>query len=202
MNRAMRTLGAVVTAGATLMLAACTSGTGNPTTPATSDTASPTSASSGSAMPALDAEPYRSKPCDLLPADFLSSAGYTAPGNADTTSQTSKTFSGQACNWHSGTKTIHVQIALKNGNPPGIAKTLLQHDRGILAYAEPTDVSGYPSAYAGLTDLRSRGDCSLSVAVSDDVSLGFEAAGYGGEQQSCDLVKQMAEATIKTLQVS
>ncbi|MTD52771.1 DUF3558 family protein [Amycolatopsis pithecellobii] len=201
MTRTTRGLIAALALGTALILAGCSQTTaGTPT----GTTASETSSSSGSAMPALDPEPYRDKPCELLSADLPRSLGYTAPGTADISSRVSTLFTGQGCAWISGAKTIQIQILLKNQDPnlPGITKTFLQRDRGVLAYADPTEASGYQAAFADLTDERARGNCAVIVALSSDESAVTRASGYNNAQDSCDTAKQLAEAMIKTLQGS
>jgi hypothetical protein len=195
-------IGAVMVAvGVTLALAGCSHSTTGSAAPVASSAGAPASSATA---PALDPEPYRSKPCDLLPAGLPASLGYHQPPTSDTTSQTATLVAGPACSWLMPTepKMIQVQVLIKNrdANLPGLAKTFLQLQRGLIAYADPTEVSGYEAAFADLTDERARGNCALVVAVSADEAVNARASGYSGAQESCDMAKQLAEAMIKTLQ--
>lgn len=202
MNTASRISAAAIAVVAALATTACSQTTSGSAAPATSS-ATGSSPGASSAQP-LNPEPYRSKPCDLLPAALPTSLGYTQPGIPDTTSQTATIIAGQGCSWliPAESKMIQVQVLLENrdANAPGLAKTFSQHEKGLIAYADPTTVSGYEAAYADVTDERPRGNCALLVSVSDTQTLNARASGYSGAQDSCDTAKQLAEAMVKTLQ--
>jgi hypothetical protein len=202
MSTAARISAVVFTIGATALLTACSQTTRGAATP---DSSSVASASPGSnAARPLNPEPYRDKPCDLLPAELPASLGYPQPGTPDTTSQAATVITGQSCSWlaPASSKTIQVQVLLENrdAGAPGLAHTFSEHDKGLIAYADPTSVSGYEAAFADLTDERARGNCALLVSVSSTETVVARASGYSGAQDSCDTAKQLAEAMVKTLQ--
>jgi hypothetical protein len=201
--KSIRIAAVAITVGATLALAGCSHSTPGSAAPVASSAGAPASTAT---LPALDPEPYRSKPCDLLPANLPASLGYHQAPIVDTTSQVATLLAGPGCSWLMPTepKSIQVQVLIKNrdANLPGLAKTFLQHQRGLIAYADPTEVSGYQAAFADVTDERPRGNCALLVAVSPDEAVNARASGYSGAQESCDTAKQLAEAMIKTLQGS
>ncbi len=150
----------------------------------------------------LDPTSYREKPCELLPPQLSQSLNYTNPG-ITTLNGVGAIVGGPACNWLMPGigKEISVQLGLTNTDPstPGLARTFALREKGRIAYAEPTEVSGYPAAFADVTDGRPAGRCALAVAVADSEVFAATAQGYQGAQESCDLAKQVAEAVIQTL---
>ncbi|TNC21182.1 DUF3558 domain-containing protein [Amycolatopsis alkalitolerans] len=199
-------LGACLAFGATLALAGCSRSTPGAPAPAGTGTPAPATSGTQSSPPALDAEPYRTKPCDLLPAALLKSLGYTAPGTV--TAADKAVIAGNACSWndYSGPKTrsiqVHIQRKITDPNFPGLTAIFNNYKKGLVAYADPTEVSGYQGVFADMVDERSSGKCDLSVAISDTQVLTASADGYSGAQDSCDTAKQLAQAMIKTLQGS
>ncbi|WP_236788965.1 DUF3558 domain-containing protein [Amycolatopsis sp. GM8] len=198
-------LGFCLAFGAMFALAGCSQSTPGSPIPADTGTSGP-AASGTPSQPALDAEPYRTKPCDLLPADLLKSLGYTAAGMVVAPDKAA--IAGDACAWHdySGPKAksiqAHILKKITDPNFPGLAAIFNNYKKGLIAYADPTDVSGYQGVFADLQDDRSSGKCDLSVAISDTQVLTASADGYNNAQDSCDTAKQLAEAMIKTLQGS
>lgn len=185
---------------AALPLAGCSNSTAGTPAPASTD-----GSATSSAQPALDAETYRSKPCELLPAELPQSLGYSGAGTPVTAGKNVDLTTGQSCTWNdfSGgkAKSIQVQILPKNSTPsfPGLASVFHNRELGLIAYAEPTDVLGYQAVFADTTDSRPNGKCAISVAISDNQLISADADGYQGADDSCDTAKQLAEAMIKTL---
>jgi hypothetical protein len=185
--------------GATL-LGGCSSTTAGSPAPASTGA----SGGSSSSQPALDAEPYRTKPCELIPADMPASLGFSAPGAAMTEGKNVAVVGGQSCSWNdfsSGAKSIQVQILPKNSDPrsPGISAILNNFKLGHLAYADPTDVLGYQAVFSDIKESRAQGQCSISVAISDTQVVGATTVGFPGADNSCGTAKQLAEAMVKTL---
>ncbi|WP_431876889.1 DUF3558 family protein [Amycolatopsis sacchari] len=199
--RAIPRTTAALAASAALLLAGCSQPTSGAPTPDGSPSAA---APSSSGLPALSAEPYRSKPCELLPATLPSSLGYSQAPTAETTGDRATYVTGQTCSWNmaGASKAIQVQIFPENQNAdsPGLTSTFSKFEKGLIAYADRTTVSGYDAVYADLTDERPRGNCPLLVAVSATETVGTRATGYSNAQEACDLAKQLAEAAVKTLQ--
>lgn len=198
MTRLIRTvLSACFAATSALALAACSQTTGG--TPA------PASGTASSSPPPVNVEPYRTKPCDLLAPSAVNSFGYTEPGSPTTDGSATLQINGQSCAWHSvvngKSRSLQIGIALTNTNPrhPGLSDIYDNAKTGLVAYAVPTDVSGYPAVFADLRDDRPKGICTVTFAVSDTQLLTAGTTGYTGAQDSCDTAKQAAEDMIKTL---
>jgi hypothetical protein len=199
--KTLRLTSAVGIAATVLALAGCSQTTeGTPSTPGPS--AATNAPGAQKVANPLDPSVYQQKPCDLLPKATPTQLGYAGAGMPDLASVGAKS-GGPGCSWlQSGTgREIHVQVGIKGQNPghPGVSATFEQQRRGLIAYAEPTEVGGYPAAFADVTDGRSHGRCALVTAVADDQVIGSSAQGYQGEQDSCDLAKQLAAAAIETL---
>jgi hypothetical protein len=63
-------------------------------------------------------------------------------------------------------------------------------------------VDGYPAVFNDLSDYRPRGDCNITVGISDTLTFrAREGAGPKG-QAVCDRTKQVAAAVIATLKAS
>ena len=130
----------------------------------------------------------------------VSQLGYSNP-----TPTTADSPFGPGCGWIdiSGAKpknfSVGVQI-LKGQRNGGLASVYKTHDSGGYAYADSTDVSGYPAAFADTQDRRDQGKCSVYVGIADDLTFSAGVDGYSGAQDSCDTAKQIAASVITTLQ--
>ncbi|UIJ58590.1 DUF3558 domain-containing protein [Amycolatopsis acidiphila] len=150
----------------------------------------------------LDPGAYLGNPCTIVPDQTITQLGYTDPGTPNTTSQTAVT-GGPSCQWimPDSAKTINIAIQRSSSGTDngGIAK-ILSLNGSLFSFAEPTDVSGYPAAYADTQDDRPRGACSLWVGIQDDLTFLVATDQYSGAQDSCDTAKQIAAAVISKLQ--
>jgi hypothetical protein len=150
----------------------------------------------------LDPSAYEAKPCDALPSDALNQWGYTGAGAPDLDSAATK-LGGPGCTWtQSGNgRQITFGVGIKGINPgyPGVTSAFEKQRRGLLAYADPIDVDGYPSVYTDVIDGRANGSCGVLTAVADDQTISSLTVGYHGEQDSCDLAKQLISAAIKKI---
>ena len=177
------------------LLAACSTTTAGTPTVDSSAASTPTASSEAQhvANP-LDPTPYLSKPCDLVPQQLTWQIGVTQP-KPDMSL-------GSFCGWISETddKTLTVSIpTVTNGKNGGIAAVYKTRDAGGYRFADPTEVSGYPAAFADTTDRRAQGKCTVYVGISDDVVFAAGVDGFQGEQDSCGAAQQVAAAVIATL---
>lgn len=184
------------------LLGACSSTTSGTPTPASTGT----SAGAASARPPLDPEPYRTKPCELVPASLPQSLGFSAPGQTVLRDPTVTMDLGQSCDWKEITdtaKSAHVQI-LPRVNPQASRVDTAVHNFqiGLLAYADVTDVLGYRSVFFDVRDNREKGDCSITVELGNGEDVGATANGFPGKDNSCGNAKQLATAAVKTLEGS
>jgi hypothetical protein len=200
---------------AVVLVAGCSDKRNGTATPATTTggrsetTSSPsrtsTSTSNGNGAPKvespLDASKYLSQPCAILSAAVLQSYKITKPGKPDVDSEVAKT-AGPACIWSSDDQPIPkgYNVGLLTGNKKGLSDTYRGGAEAFPGYFEPTDVSGYPAVFNGLTDTRKNGSCNITVGISD--TLAFRAAvtfPSSAGATSCDSAKQLAGAVIQTL---
>ncbi|GHF48985.1 hypothetical protein FHX82_001243 [Amycolatopsis bartoniae] len=150
----------------------------------------------------LDPSSYLGKPCSIVPQQTMSQLGFPDPGVPNTTSQTAIT-GGPACDWYmpDSSKSIHVGIQRSSsGNDNGGIAKILSLNGSLFSFAELTDVSGYPAAYADTQDDRPKGACTLWVGIQDDLTFSVATDRYSGAQDSCDTAKQIAASVITTLQ--
>lgn len=170
---------------------------GNPIASSSSAAATPT-------VPAvklpLDPAAFVDKPCDLVPQQLLSQLGYTDP----TPTAADSPF-GPGCGWidvsGSNPKNFSAGLQILKGKRNGGLSSIYQtRDGGGYAFADPTEVSGYPAAFADTQDRRTQGKCSVYVGIADDLTFSVGVDGYQNAQDSCDTAKQIAAAVITKLQ--
>src|SRR5262245_11443213 len=191
-----------------MLMAGCSdkqSGTAQPATTtgdATSAGRTTTTSTSNGGAPEiknpLDASKYIAQPCALLPASTLKDLNIGRPGKPDTDSELAKTV-GPTCIWNSDDQPASKSygIGLVTGNPHGISDIYRGGKKAFPGYFEPTEVDGYPAAFADTADGRTGGSCNIAVGVSSSVAfrLGTDAGKDIGTK-ACDLVKQLAATVI------
>lgn len=120
------------------------------------------------------------------------------PGTPDTDSAIAKN-AGPGCEWwRRDTEDGSVLgVGFLTGNKNGLSDTYRGRDR--FDFFEETTVDGYPAVFDDFTDGRSRGDCNITVGISDTLTFRVrEGAGPKG-QIICDRTKQLASAVLTTL---
>ena len=178
------------------LMGGCSATTAGTPTADSSATSTPTASSEAQHVTnPLDPTPYLSKPCDLVPQQLTAQLGVTQP-KPDMSL-------GSFCGWISETddKTLTVSIpTLTNGKNGGIAAVYKARDAGGYRFADPTEVSGYPAAFADTTDRRAQGKCTVYVGISDGVVFAAGVDGFRGQEDSCGAAQQVAAAVIATLE--
>jgi hypothetical protein len=183
------------------MLTACSQGTGgNPAPtigPAT--TAAPSSSSSVGEAPQvpspLPVDALTANPCSALSSSQVSDLGLTGSGT------TRQGQTGPDCQWRSATvyeNVLSISPMLPNKN--GLSD--IYAGKANDAYFEPTTIDGYPAVYASSADLRSSGNCSLWVGVTDQLAVSVIAQIASGVNKSnpCPVTGRVATAMIQHLQ--
>jgi hypothetical protein len=66
-------------------------------------------------------------------------------------------------------------------------------------YFEPLEIDGYPAAYHDIIDLRSKGNCSLAVGVSDKSTYNVLIQWQPGND-ACKAAENVAKAVLTTIQ--
>ncbi|KAA9165759.1 DUF3558 domain-containing protein [Amycolatopsis acidicola] len=202
MTRKYRLLMTALLAASAAAVSACSSTTdGAPST----STSGASSSAPGSEQPTkvdhpLDPSAYLDKPCDLVPQTLVGQLGFSNPEPTGADSAF-----GPGCGWidvrtsHSRNFNVNIQV-LKGKRNGGLASVYKTRDAGGYDFAEPTDVSGYPAAFADTQDRRTEGKCSVYVGIADDLTFSAGVDGYDNAQDSCDAAKRIAAAVITTLQ--
>ena len=194
-------------AAAALVLAGCSPEKTGTASPAPSEPSASSGASSDPGVPKvatpLDASKYESKPCDIVPAEVLSSLRFTDPGKAQ---QKDGGFgaAGPSCSWDIRGEGATLQVVIGSGNRDrgagGLAGLYGAHESGRLPFLEPAPaVEGYPAIYLDLRDRRSIGACSMDVGVADDLAIAVYTDGYQSADDSCGTARKAAAAIVTTL---
>ncbi|MEY7972726.1 DUF3558 domain-containing protein [Saccharomonospora xinjiangensis] len=157
----------------------------------------------------LDLGQYLEEPCSALNPEVLKSHGYSAEGLdvADTgkTGQGIAELSGPSCGWSPSdeldTRLLTITLtALSSAQEDILKGPKKYHSQGLIELWEETTVSGYPGGYWGIRDKRSRGDCSIVVAVSNDSMFTVNANSYWEQpDRACSDVKDFAVDLIENL---
>lgn len=165
-------------------------------------TAQPTTGASGEQDPdraprvddPLDASPFLDQPCAALSQQQLAEFSITKPGVPTTTGAVAEN-AGPFCSWPNDTGGIGVGFL--TGNKNGLSD--IYRDRANFEHFEPATVDGYPAAYNNDPDLRSEGDCTIMVGISDSLAFRVTEQGKLDAEGSCDRARQVAAAALETL---
>lgn len=188
---------AIAIAVASLALASCSS--------TEAGTATPAPGSEKVAPPVtdpLDAEPFLKDPCALVPAEL----GYKNPKASLPENSSTARLAGPGCDWRGdvddATLSVNIQTENAKNGMGGMQGVYDGHFvTGQYRYLEPVEVAGYPAAYADLSDLRDRGESTIRVGISEDVtfSVALGPLGDGKKAEVDKAIHTVAEAVIKTL---
>lgn len=188
--------GVLVIAG--FALSGCSTSTGGNATPSPTAVGSAT----GTSKPKLTAPPvvnpldvtkYEQNPCDAITA---SQAGQLA-------NLTEREENGPGkfpiCGWRDESRNSISFSFIRGG---GLSDVYANQDDDSGYFQVAPDVSGYPAVFAGITDNRSKGGCTMGVGVRNDVQMmvdvSFRTSSplYG---DPCAAVQKAAAAAIATL---
>lgn len=179
-------------ATAAVLLAGCNSSTTGTPTPKT-DTSVTTVSAPKVAKP-LNAASLTAAPCTSLTTAQLSQIGLPTVQHGDNASITGVAI----CSWTDDTTINSIGISWQTGLGNGLST--IYSEKSQLGYWQPTVVDGYPAVFADLGDLRSKGDCSISVGVSDQLSfISKYLSSPSTASQSCQFAEQAAADVIKNL---
>jgi hypothetical protein len=149
----------------------------------------------------LDASKFLSQPCAVLTPAQLQSLALPAQGKPDTDSQVAKS-AGPSCLWiNNDSPFTAIDVGFLTGNKHGLSDTYRGHEQGQFpGYFEPTEVDVHPAVFNDLSDGRAGGACTITVGVSDTLTL---RASHQGSRfvgpAACDRAKQAAVLVIQTL---
>jgi len=195
----------VLAAGCSDKQSGTATGPGGGDTTGTSTGKSTPSSTSTSGAPEiknpLDASKFTSQPCSILSAGTLQELKISKPGQVNNTGGLGQTV-GPTCQWTTDDQPLSrgYGITIVTGNPHGLSDILRAGKSYFPGYFEPTEVSGYPAVFNGLTDDRARGGCNITVGISDRVAIGVViVSSRDVGAKGCDLVKQLAATVIQTL---
>ncbi|WP_134719003.1 DUF3558 family protein [Saccharomonospora xinjiangensis] len=114
-------------------------------------------------------------------------------------------LSGPSCGWSPSdeldTRLLTVTlIALSSAQEDVLKGPKESYSQGLIELWEETTVSSYPGGYWGIRDKRSRGDCSIVVAVSNDSMFTVNVNSYWEQpDRACSDAKDFAVDLIENL---
>lgn len=190
-----------------LTAAACsTQNNGKPsaaeTTPASNSTSDPGSSGSTPAAAAprvsrpLKVDKFTADPCLSLTATQLSDF------SADPQGRRVETGNGIGCQWNAGAdKLTGIGANFYPKITDGLSHIYQQNAAGFFkgGYFQPTTINGYPATFNNVSDNRKGGDCSLTVAVSDQSIFDALILGKAGTD-ACKAAANVAKAVLQTIQ--
>jgi hypothetical protein len=194
-----------------VLVSACTSTTGGTANPAGTASSPPSPEPGASAdvpkvTTPLDATKFVGDPCGLVPNDVLTRLRYPGPGVPRPATNTPEGQAGPSCGWQVRGEGISMLVILGTGNRDagagGLAGFRAAYGRegNPIKFVEAApDVDGYPALYFDTHDRRGAGNCTMAIGIADDLAVSVFAAGYEGQQDSCDAAQAVAAATVKTL---
>lgn len=143
----------------------------------------------------LEVGRFEQQPCQLLSADQLATL--------DGDSGTPETSVGvPTCRWVvRGDARVVVNIRFESGAGKGLGSMYQQNEGGVWknGYFQPTEIDGYPAAFASLTDGRADGFCDLAVGVREDRYFYVNVGAFELGRQSCAIAEEVAAAAVATL---
>lgn len=196
--------------GAVSLVAACSNTEAGSPSAVESSSASAETSSSMPIPEQLDVEPFLSRPCDVVPSSTLQSLGYETEGDerlpgSDSVEQEVAGLTGPYCGWYAagGESKVLTVTLLPSESTQG--KDVLEyvqglHSEGLLQLWEETSVSGYPAAYWGVQDNRSRGDCSLMAVLSEGAFFSVSASLYlDHPEDACVHADEVAQDVVRSI---
>jgi hypothetical protein len=144
----------------------------------------------------LDASKYIADPCASLTSTQLTAFGGAEPGHVNNSD------SSPACTWQVGpNKETFLGISYSPAVKNGLNNIYSLNDTGWWknGYFEPTEIDGYPAAFASISGNRKDGDCSMSIGVRDDLFFSIDVRTRTGSD-SCVAAKNVASEVLKTIQ--
>jgi Protein of unknown function (DUF3558) len=141
----------------------------------------------------LNIEAAVNTPCSLLTPAQLSTFGL----NAGVSRQGQL---GPECYWTlSAAATQRIDVSANTVNKNGLSDIYSLKPK--FDYFVPTQIAGYPAAYASILDSRADGICGLYVGVTDQATIFVLPQITGSPQQakSCDVAATAAKAIIQTM---
>jgi uncharacterized protein DUF3558 len=147
----------------------------------------------------LDVSTFLVRPCSVLSTDQLAGLQLPPTGTPDTSSDIA-TIAGPGCIWQNGEQMLATKITFMTANKNGLSDSYRGHEQGDFPIWEPTTVAGYPAVFNDAVDLRTTGSCSITVGVSDTMTIlvGEEDSSDLGPK-ACDRAKQVATMALHTL---
>jgi hypothetical protein len=197
----------LLTLGAVLLAGCSTVATGYPRAASTTDApTATTNVDNGSTVPKaprvahpLDASKLIGSPCDSLNAAELTSIDQDFSGQQTIGSSTDGL---PACGWATADAGKAINVGFETDDTDGLSALYFQNSQSLMAYWQPTTVSGYPAIVGSQVDSRPTGDCVVNVGISDHLFFfdEFETASAAQQPQSCALATAVAADVIKNLQ--
>lgn len=158
----------------------------------------------------LDATPFLADPCKLVDNQIVSQLGPFDPGKTDVNSEMAKKLTGPGCEWSAGSNfglnidlrinTVHQEFAAAGSK--GIAGIYGGKESGLVDYLEPVVIEGhpgYPAADAGQDGDREKGDCTLYVGISDELTFKSSVLNEDDPSQACPAAHRIAAAVLDSL---
>ncbi|MFF0144378.1 uncharacterized protein DUF3558 [Amycolatopsis sulphurea] len=179
------------------LLTACSSKTGGTAEPPASASSSSSSATNSGApkVPSpLPTQKLIADPCTALGDSDAASLGLKTPGKPN-----GQSLAG--CNWHSTRFPGNgITISPLTPNKNGLGD--LYSNKATYKYFEPTTIAGYPGVFGSpLADDRSNGVCSLTVGVTDQLSVSVVTVVTAGKNHSdpCGALNKVSTAMVNHL---
>jgi hypothetical protein len=187
----------LVLAAAVVLLAGCNSSTTGAAAPRTGASVTSGSASGDPAPKVakpLNAASLTAAPCTSLTTAQLGQIGLPTVQHGDNASITGVAI----CSWTDDTTINSIGISWQTGLGNGLST--IYSEKSQLGYWQPTVVDGYPAVFADLGDLRPKGDCSINVGISDQLSfISKYLSSPTTGSKSCQFAEQAAADVIKNL---
>lgn len=158
----------------------------------------------------LRADPYLTKPCDLVDEKVLAEIGEMEPPESDVDSERAKRLTGPRCQWDGKDGNLDVSVAIQTPTNKasqakfkGIAGIYYGHKNGLTDYLEPVDVPGhpgYPAVFAGSNEDKEFGSCPLFVGISDELTIATRVTDNSESPQNrCPATLKVAASVLQTL---
>jgi hypothetical protein len=195
--------------GATMLLtAACTTtqdGTATPSSSGsvTSPTNAPDSQLPGPGVPgvttSIDTTQFQQKPCTTLTDTQIAELlGPDVEPKEETTGE-----AGPSCFWHPTAVTqAAVSVIYVTENRRGLTSIYQQQATKFPLFVPMEPIDGYPTVAYGQADLRSKGNCAIALATSNedivDVSVAL-SEGNVGKKDPCTAAHEVAATVLNNL---
>lgn len=145
----------------------------------------------------IDAAEFEQQPCRMLTDEQARQAGLVPPG------EPGEGAFAPACNWRNRESGAYLNTQFGDPGRQGLSAIYAANEAERYdVWLELDPIDGFPAVVAGGLDLRDRGECTIVVGTSDEVTFQLKVTlseANIGETDPCEAAAQVAALALQTI---